>query len=103
VVLAQDLRTERDYLEARRHGRGRAGRLGAEQKRRVWQAILTATREMREAGQWTFTSLASEATDILERTGQRPYRHVVVDASQDLAPAKVPLERATDREGCDEL
>ena len=103
VVLAQDLRTERDYLEARRHGRGRAGRLGAEQKRRVWQAILTATREMREAGQWTFTSLASEATDILERTGQRPYRHVVVDESQDLHPAKLRLVRALVPEGPDDL
>src|SRR5699024_8215047 len=62
VVLAQNLRTERDYLETYRYGRGRAGRLGTEQKRRVWRAILAATQEMRVAGQWTFTWLASEAT-----------------------------------------
>src|SRR5690606_12562231 len=33
VILAQNLRTERDYLEARRRGRG--ARLGPEQRRRV--------------------------------------------------------------------
>lgn len=103
VVLAQDLRTERDYLEARRRGRGRAGRLGPEQKRRVWQTILRATEEMRAARQWTFTWLASEAADILERTGERPYRHVVVDESQDLHPAKWRLVRALAPEGPDDL
>ena len=103
VVLAQDLRTEREYLEARRRGRGRAGRLGAEQKRRVWRAILAAIEEMRAAGQWTFTWLASEAADILERTGERPYRHVVVDESQDLHPAKWRLVRALAPEGPDDV
>ncbi|WP_017612649.1 UvrD-helicase domain-containing protein [Nocardiopsis salina] len=103
VVLAQDLRTERDYLEARRRGRGRANRLGEQQKRQVWAAILAATQEMREQGQWNFTSLAAEAADLLERTGERLYRHIVVDESQDLHPAKWRLVRALVDEGPDDL
>ncbi|WP_433700833.1 UvrD-helicase domain-containing protein [Nocardiopsis sp. CA-288880] len=103
VILAQDLRTERDYLGARRRGRGRGGRLGVEQKRQVWKAVLAATEEMRAAGQWTFTWLAAEAADILNRTGARPYRHVVVDESQDLHPAKWRLVRALAPEGPDDL
>ena len=103
VVLAQDLRTEREYLEARRRGRGRANRLGEQQKRQVWAAILAATQEMRERGQWTFTSLAAEAADLLERTGERLYRHIVVDESQDLHPAKWRLVRALADEGPDDL
>lgn len=103
VVLAQDLHTEREYLETRRRGRGRANRLGAEQKRRVWAAILAATQEMRERGQWTFTSIAAEAADLLERSGERLYRHIVVDESQDLHPAKWRLVRALVDEGPDDL
>nr|WP_218909498.1 UvrD-helicase domain-containing protein [Nocardiopsis sinuspersici] len=103
VILAQDLRTERGYLQARRRGRGRFGRMGAEQKRRVWRSVLAATEEMRTRGQWTFTWLASEAADILNRTGNRPYRHVVVDESQDLHPAKWRLVRALAPEGRDDL
>lgn len=103
VVLAQDLRTEREYLETLRRGRGRANRLGTEQKRQVWAAILAATREMRERGQWTFTSLAAEAADLLERSGERLYRHIVVDESQDLHPAKWRLVRALVDEGPDDL
>ncbi|GAB3723370.1 UvrD-helicase domain-containing protein [Nocardiopsis nanhaiensis] len=103
VILAQDLRTERDYLQARRHGRGRSGRMGAEQKRRVWRSVLAATEEMRAHGQWTFTWLAAEAADILNRTGKRPYRHVVVDESQDLHPAKWRLVRALVPESKDDL
>ncbi|MEU2974437.1 UvrD-helicase domain-containing protein [Nocardiopsis alba] len=103
VVLAQNLRTERDYLKARRRGRGRGLRLEPDRKRRVWRAILAATEEMRAAGQWTFTWLAAEAADILDRTGERPYRHVVVDESQDLHPAKWRLVRALAPEGSDDL
>ncbi|WP_017591335.1 UvrD-helicase domain-containing protein [Nocardiopsis potens] len=101
VVLAQDLHTERDYLQARRRGRG--GRLGAEQRRAVWRAVLAATTRMRRENQWTFTQLASEAAAILERTGERLYRHIVVDESQDLHPAKWRLVRALAPEGADDL
>ncbi|WP_370011843.1 AAA family ATPase [Nocardiopsis sp. LDBS0036] len=101
VILAQNLRTEHDYLQARRRGRG--GRLSAEQRRRVWGAVLAATDRMRGAGQWTFTWLSAEAADILDRSGRRPYRHVVVDESQDLHPAKWRLVRALAPEGPDDL
>nr|WP_246422171.1 UvrD-helicase domain-containing protein [Nocardiopsis mwathae] len=101
VVLAQNLRTERAYLAARRRGRG--SRLGAEQRKRVWQAILAATARMAAADQWTFVQASAEAADILERTGERPYRHVVVDEAQDLHPAKWRLARALAPEGADDL
>ncbi len=101
VILAQNLRTERDYLEAPRRGRG--GRLGPDQRRRVWRAVLAATARMAEADLWTFTQIAAEAADILDRTGQRRYRHVVVDEAQDLHPAKWRLVRALVAEGPDDL
>ncbi|GAA3749341.1 hypothetical protein HDA32_001151 [Spinactinospora alkalitolerans] len=101
VVLAQDLRTERGYLEAQRRGRG--NRLSADQKQRVWRAVLAATERMAQANQWTFTQVAAEAADILNRTGERLYTHVVVDEAQDLHPAKWRLIRALVPEGPDDL
>src|SRR5699024_10482373 len=103
VVLAQNLRTERDYLETYRYGRGRAGRLGTQPKRRGWRANPAGTQEMRVPGPWALTCPASDATGILERSGQRPDRHVVVDESQDLHPAKWRLVRALVPEGPDDL
>lgn len=101
VILAQDLRTERAYLEARRHGRG--NRLSVEKRRVVWRVVLEATRRMAEAGQWTFTQVSSEAATVLNRTGERLYEHVVVDEAQDLHPAKWRLIRALVPEGPDDL
>ncbi|WP_017539240.1 UvrD-helicase domain-containing protein [Nocardiopsis halophila] len=101
VILAQDLTTERDYLKARRRGRG--GRLGEGQRKAIWSAVLEATDRMRAEGQWTFTQLASEAAAVLARKGRRLYRHVVVDESQDLHPAKWRLVRALVPEGPDDL
>ncbi len=101
VILAQGLRTERAYLQARRRGRG--SRLSTDQRRAVWRVVLAATEQMVQANQWTFTQVAAEAADILERTGDRPYAHVVVDEAQDLNPAKWRLIRALAAEGADDL
>ncbi|MFD0774554.1 UvrD-helicase domain-containing protein [Streptomonospora algeriensis] len=101
VILAQNLRTERAYREAARRGRG--GRLGADRKPALWRAVLDATERMNAANQWTFTQVAAAAADILERTGERRYHHVVVDEAQDLHPSKWRLIRALAPEGPDDL
>ncbi|TQN32538.1 UvrD-like helicase family protein [Haloactinospora alba] len=101
VILAQDLGTERGYLQCQRRGRG--SRLGQQQRRAVWQAVLRATRRMADEGLRTFPQVAQEAAAILEREGHRPYRHVLVDEAHDLHPAKWRLVRALAPEGPDDL
>ncbi|MDT0302650.1 3'-5' exonuclease [Streptomonospora wellingtoniae] len=58
---------------------------------------------MATANQWTFTQVAAAAAEILERTGERRYEHVVVDEAQDLHPAKWRLIRVLAAEGPDDL
>lgn len=101
VILAQNLEIERSYLQCQRRGHG--SRLGPQQRRTVWQAILRATRRMATDGLRTFPQAAQEAATILEREGRRPYRHVVVDEAHDLHPAKWRLARALAPDDADDL
>lgn len=52
------------------------------------------TGELAAAGRSNHIQLANEATHILRESGRAPYRHVVVDESQDLHPAQWRLLRA---------
>ncbi|QBI54384.1 UvrD-helicase domain-containing protein [Streptomonospora litoralis] len=100
-ALWEEAGAERAYVDAARRGRGT--RLSVDQKRAVWRAVLEATERMSAANQWTFTQVAATAAEILERTGDRRYEHVVVDEAQDLHPAKWRLIRALVGEGPDDL
>lgn len=101
VVLARDITDEAAYLECSRAGRG--VRLGREQRRTVWRAIAGQTARMRAAEHWSHLQIADEAAQILDESGDRPYRHVVVDESQDLHPAHWRLLRAAVPAGPDDL
>jgi hypothetical protein len=101
VILAQDLRTEQAYLTCLRTGRGTP--LSKAQRTQVWALAERVTAELRAAGRSTHIQLANEATQILRDSGRTPYRHIVVDESQDLHPAQWRLLRAAAAPGPDDM
>jgi superfamily I DNA/RNA helicase len=93
VILAQDLRTEQEYLTASRAGQGTP--LGKAQRRQVWALTQRVERQLRALGRDTFTQLANEAARALrDGTVKLRYRHVIIDEAQDLHPAQWRLLRA---------
>ncbi|GLZ14525.1 DNA helicase [Actinomadura sp. NBRC 104425] len=101
VVLAQDITTADGYLRAKRAGRGR--RLGPQQKALVWQAVTAFTDELAARNVWTYETVCVEATRLLQESGDRPYRHIIVDEAQDLHPVRWRLLRAAVPEGPDDI
>jgi hypothetical protein len=101
IILAQDIHTEVEYLGCRRTGQGTP--LGREQRRGVWQAAQTVTRQLREHGMWTYLQLASEAAFLVRSSLETPYQHVIVDEAQDLHPARWRLLRTLAAAGSDDL
>jgi superfamily I DNA/RNA helicase len=93
VILAQDLRTEQEYLTASRAGQGTP--LGKAQRRQVWALTHWVEAQLRALGRDTFTQLANEAARALrDGTVKLPFRHVIIDEAQDLHPAQWRLLRA---------
>jgi superfamily I DNA/RNA helicase len=102
VILAQDLRTEEEYLTASRAGQGTP--LGRAQRRQVWALAQRVEARLRALGRDTFTQLASEAARALRDGAVRlPYRHVIIDEAQDLHPAQWRLLRAAVPAGPDDM
>ena len=102
VILAQDLRTEQEYLTASRAGQGTP--LGKAQRRQVWALTQRVEAQLRTRGRDTFTQLANEAARALrDGTVKLPYRHVIVDEAQDLHPAQWRLLRAAVPAGPDDM
>jgi superfamily I DNA/RNA helicase len=102
VILAQDLRTEQEYLTASRAGQGRP--LGQAQRRQVWALTQRVEARLRTLGRDTFTQLANEAARALrDGTVKLPYRHVIIDEAQDLHPAQWRLLRAAVPAGADDM
>jgi superfamily I DNA/RNA helicase len=102
VILAQDLRTEQEYLTASRAGQGTP--LGKAQRRQVWALSRWVEGQLRALGRDTFTQLANEAARALrDGTVKLPYRHVIIDEAQDLHPAQWRLLRAAVPAGPDDL
>ncbi len=60
VILAQDLRTEQEYLTASRAGQGTP--LGKAQRRQVWELTQQVEAGLRAVGRDTFMQLANEAS-----------------------------------------
>jgi superfamily I DNA/RNA helicase len=102
VILAQDLRTEQDYLTASRVGQGTP--LGKAQRRQVWALIQRVEAKLSALGRDTFTQLANEAARaVRDGTVKLPYRHVIIDEAQDLHPAQWRLLRAAVPAGPDDM
>jgi hypothetical protein len=102
VILAQDLRTEQEYLTASRAGQGTP--LGKAQRRQVWELTLRVEVSLRALGQDTFTQLANEASRALRDGAVKlSYRHVIIHEAQDLHPAQWRLLRGAVPAGPDDL
>ncbi|MDP7724183.1 UvrD-helicase domain-containing protein [Mycobacterium sp. TY814] len=92
VVLARRISTADAYLAAKRTGRGRA--LGAAQRAQVWQAIWEFEQTLNRQGTWTHETIRREATGLLEKLSDKPFRHIIIDEAQDLSPDQWRLLRA---------
>jgi superfamily I DNA/RNA helicase len=101
VILAQDLRSEQDYLTCSRAGQGTP--LGKAQRRQVWQLAQQVEAQLQGRGQSTFLQLANEAARYLRESSSSPYRHVIIDEAQDLHPAQWRLLRAAVPPGPDDM
>ena len=101
VILAQDLRTEQDYLTCSRAGQGTP--LGKAQRRQVWQLAQQVESELSALGRSTFLQLANEAARFLHDSDEPLYRHVIIDEAQDLHPAQWRLLRAAVPPGPDDM
>ncbi|MFF4383492.1 UvrD-helicase domain-containing protein [Kitasatospora sp. NPDC001547] len=101
VVLAQAIENREQYLRAPRTGRGRA--LGSAERARLWRVVAAFEEELLEAGELTFLQVCVRAARALDERGDRPFRHVVVDESQDLHPVQWRFLRALVAAGPDDL
>ncbi|MET9336632.1 3'-5' exonuclease [Nonomuraea sp. NPDC003804] len=101
VIIAQDLRTQEEYVACRRHGR-REPLAGAERPE-VWRIITMFRERMRQRDERTFRQITDEAARLLQDSDSPVYRHVIVDEAQDLHPAQWRLLRAAVPEGPDDL
>ncbi|TVQ55293.1 MAG: DNA helicase [Spirulina sp. DLM2.Bin59] len=94
VVLTQDCQTEREYLKARRVGRGT--RLSRQQRKEIWPVFeeyrnLLLAKNFREPDE-----AFREAARLIRQRGSEylPFRAVVVDEAQDMSMAAFELLRA---------
>lgn len=101
VILAQALRTRGDYFDASRAGRGVA--LTRRQRADVWKAQQVFLDRLDEMGARTHLQVANDAARLLAEQAAKPYRHVIVDESQDLHPAQWRMLRAIVAEGPNDI
>ena len=82
---------------------GRGSGLGPLKRLQVWRAVSAFEEQLRQAGELTFLQVCAEAARVLDGSGERPFRHVVVDEAQDLHPAQWRFLRALVGSGADDL
>ena len=85
VIIGQDLRSEKAYIDADRSGRGRM--LGARQKAAIWRLADDVMSELREKRATLFVERRREA---LQSVVPR-YDYVFIDEAQDLQPVAIRL------------
>lgn len=101
VVLAHELSDLAGYQEAPRRGRGR--QLGRRQREEAWSAMSAFAEELTRRGLWTYETVCVAATRLLAERQDKPYRHIVVDEAQDLAPWHWRMLRAAVPAGADDM
>jgi superfamily I DNA/RNA helicase/mRNA-degrading endonuclease RelE of RelBE toxin-antitoxin system len=94
VVLSQDCQNLRDYLKARRVGRGT--RLSRQQRQMIWPVFEEYRNLLREKNWREPDEAFRDAAKIIEGKGEDllPYQAVIVDEAQDMSPAAFNLLRA---------
>jgi superfamily I DNA/RNA helicase len=102
VVLAQDLRSETEYVGCTRRGRGSI--LPPARRPQVWQTIAEFDRALAAENRSTHLRLcATAAAYAADGAVDLAYHHVVVDEAQDLHPAQWRVLRAAVPAGRDDL
>lgn len=101
IVLGQGITTEREYLRARRPGRGTS--LGRHERKEVWRAMHLFVRTCLDRGTYTYPQLAAIAAEILTTRGMPLFDHVLIDEAQDFHPAHWRFLRAATAEGPDDI
>ena len=102
VVRAHDCAEVSDYLRARRIGRGTS--LGRLQRIQIWRVLEEYREVVASEGLIEFPEVIAEVTRWLTRNpGEAPYRSVLADEAQDMAPADLRLLRALVPDGKNDL
>ncbi len=94
VVMANGCQQLKDYLVARRNGRGT--RLGRQQRQAIWCVFEEYRNLLKEQGKREPEGAMYDAKQILLSRGVEalPYQSVIVDEAQDLSDAAFSLLRA---------
>lgn len=94
VILAQGCQTIRDYLKARRVGRGT--RLSRSQRQAIWPVFNEYRSQLRAHGLREPDDAMRDAAQLIRQRGSDtlPYKAVIVDEAQDMSPAAFELIRA---------
>ncbi|OUC15159.1 MAG: DNA helicase [Alkalinema sp. CACIAM 70d] len=94
VVLNQDCQNQRDYLTARRIGRGT--RLSRIQRQDIWLVFEEYRNLLRERGWREPDEAMRDAAKIIQARGSisLPYKAVIVDEAQDMSDSAFTLLRA---------
>jgi hypothetical protein len=94
VVIAQSCQQLKDYLIAKRNGRGT--RLSRPQRQNIWCVFEEYRNLLKEQGKREAEDAMYDARQILLSRGAEalPYRAVIVDEAQDLSDAAFSLLRA---------
>lgn len=101
VVAPHGVRSWDEYKTVPRAGRGTP--LGLRQRKAVWDALGPLRRDLDAEGLMSFEELCLRLADLLTRSGEFPFDHVVADEVQDFGPAELKLLRALVPAGPDDL
>lgn len=101
VLLAQDITDLDDYRAAVRGGRGRP--LDGRRRATLWPVFEDFRAGLTRDRVSTYETVCVEAARILNGRADKPYRHVIVDEAQDLAPWQWRMLRAAVAKGPDDL
>lgn len=101
VVLARAVTDLPGYLRVRRAGRG--ARLDRAMRTSLWPVLAGFVPALEAVGLTTYEALCVQATALAADLPRPPYRHVVVDEAQDVAPWHWRLLRALVPAGPDDL
>jgi hypothetical protein len=101
VLLAQGIADLHGYLAAARSGRGRP--VDSRRRATLWPVFEDFAAGLARDRLWTYETVCVEAARILSERADKPYRHVIVDEAQDLAPWQWRMLRAAVASGPDDL
>ncbi|MDX2504171.1 MAG: 3'-5' exonuclease [Gammaproteobacteria bacterium] len=102
VILPQRIITKASYFKATRAGRGVA--LTRKQRADIWPVFEELRTRLHQKGLRVFEDATLDASDILKNeTVTFPYKHVIVDETQDMGPEALTLIRSLVPEDADDL